>query len=798
MAKKRSVPARASARARTPGPSRRRAQAAAGKGPGGNAPLVIATPQRQIPLRTQDLDPSGRITQMIQRAAMQWTYVVRNRRRWSGRDSLVQEQSIRAQADLRDEFGLTKTDLTDLAAARVAQVIIPYDNEETGWETRVFPWEFVISSATRPFRRGEPLTVLRQLVRSRKVTSQATGAPRSVLYVESAPGALGDEYSFDSERTLVQTSLGTAVAWHEIKNPTRKSLGDAVKAIHPDIVHLAGFDTHQGLRILEAISGGATKVEAAAADNTEVPVRQDGYILAGEADVVDTVAAQDLAAILCADPRKPRLVSCNIWNSGSRICPMLVAAGAGAAIGFQDSFEDEIVESFYSTLYQHWRHARWQLGDAFCSAWEKLRQKPSGLLGSGVILWSDSLLVSKVEAQAVANRASRVQKSLERETERVLSPERESVDGLITIAVKPVEELNYSLLHNRRPLFEDFKLVKRKPGRMAGIAVNVSLNAGGQTFPFEKTLDLVDNELDLRKEIHASLTGDLARSLREAINTSLRVEVLWQQNILYQETHRVRLLPADQWRDTDEDRKWLPCFVLPRDPAVGKLIEKAHQYVRVLRDDPSAGFDGYQSVDTNSEDPTEGVDLQVQAIWSAILHEWQLGYVNPPPTYSKGLDSQRLRTPSTILGNRSGTCIDLALLVAACLELVDIYPVVFLLDSHAFPGYWRSDTAHEDFLKAQGGRVDVPADPKGTVVTGTQNESWISGRLAYDEIVRQIDRGCLVPIESVMLTENCGFWEAVQAGKDNLRPKREFNSMVDVLSARFDRVTPLPISETGQ
>ena len=24
-------------------------------------------------------------------------------------------------------------------------------------------------------------------------------------------------------------------------------------------------------------------------------------------------------------------------------------------------------------------------------------------------------------------------------------------DGLITIAVKPVEELNYSLLHNRRP-----------------------------------------------------------------------------------------------------------------------------------------------------------------------------------------------------------------------------------------------------------------------------------------------------------------------------------------------------------
>ena len=455
------------------------------------------------------------------------------------------------------------------------------------------------------------------------------------------------------------------------------------------------------------------------------------------------------------------------------------------------------IVSRFIRLYQHWRHSRWEPGDT-AHSWEKLRQKPSGLLGTGVILWSDSLLVSKVEAKAIASRASRVLKSLEKETERVLSPATESVADLITIAVKPVEELNYSLLHNRRPLFEDFKLVKRKPGRMSGISVNVSLNTGGQTFPFEKTLDLVDNELDLRKEIHASLTGDLARSLREAVNTSLRVDVHWQQTVLYQETHPVRLLPADQWRDTDEDRKWLPCFVLPRDPAVGRLIEKAQGYVRVLRDDPSAGFEGYQSVDDSSEDPTEGVDLQVQAIWSAILHEWQLGYVNPPPTYSKGLDSQRLRTPSTIFGNRSGTCIDLALLMAACLELVDIYPVIFLLDSHAFPGYWRSDTAHEDFLKAQGGRVDAPADPKGTVVAGTQNESWISGRLAYDEIVRQIDRGCLVPIESVKLTENCGFWEAVKAGKDNLRPKREFNSMVDVLSARFDRVTPLPISETGQ
>jgi hypothetical protein len=134
--------------------------------------------------------------------------------------------------------------------------------------------------------------------------------------------------------------------------------------------------------------------------------------------------------------------------------------------------------------------------------------------------------------------------------------------------------------------------------------------------------------------------------------------------------------------------------------------------------------------------------------------------------------------------------------MAACLELVDIYPVIFLLDGHAFPGYWRSDEAHQEFLQVQEARVDEPIDPRGTVVAGTQAERWVSGRLAYDEIVRQVDQGHLVPIESVKLTENCGFWAAVEAGKENLRPRREFHSMIDVLSARFDRITPLPLTES--
>ncbi len=62
----------------------------------------------------------------------------------------------------------------------------------------------------------------------------------------------------------------------------------------------------------------------------------------------------------------------------------------------------------------------------------------------------------------------------------------------------------------------------------------------------------------------------------------------------------------------------------------------------------------------------EGVDKQVQAIWTAISLDYGLGYINPPPSYSE--NSQRLRTPWRVLHERRGTCVDLALLMAACLN----------------------------------------------------------------------------------------------------------------------------------
>lgn len=148
-----------------------------------------------------------------------------------------------------------------------------------------------------------------------------------------------------------------------------------------------------------------------------------------------------------------------------------------------------------------------------------------------------------------------------------------------------------------------------------------------------------------------------------------------------------------------------------------------------------------------------------------------------------------------VAGDRNGTCIDLALFFAACLELVDIYPVIFLLTGHAFPGYWRSDGDHDVFRQARPESIQdiAPADARASAAALAQPTSWYLGKSTYKEIVEHVRKGRLVPLETVRVTEHCGFWEAVGAGRENLRDPKEFDSIVDIVLARTAQVTPLPL-----
>jgi hypothetical protein len=363
-----------------------------------------------------------------------------------------------------------------------------------------------------------------------------------------------------------------------------------------------------------------------------------------------------------------------------------------------------------------------------------------------------------------------------------------------------VPSLNYSLLHNNQSMFSRFRLrnLNRNLAPIRGLRLLVELSVGEQSYPFRSMFNLEAGIKDMKDDIRLSLTSTLLRSLRESIRSVLFVKLSSGNIDVLEQTYPVNLLAIDEWLDEPGLNAFLPSFVLPRDAAVLRVIDLAQRYLMTLRDDAGAGFDGYQSVDPSAADPSESVDLQVWAIWSTLCHDFSLSYINPPPTFS--ISSQRLRSPSDVVDGKRGTCIDLALLLAACLEYVGIHPVVFLLKGHAFPGYWRSEEGRQDFVQVK--TLLEPSTNEAVSLTmafqepskRTSGYSWVQPEESYDEVFELVRRGALAPVETVWLTQHKGYWEARDAGIENLRSRSEFESMIDVKGARAYGVTPLPMA----
>jgi hypothetical protein len=366
-----------------------------------------------------------------------------------------------------------------------------------------------------------------------------------------------------------------------------------------------------------------------------------------------------------------------------------------------------------------------------------------------------------------------------------------AISDCIHIDLDVETEVNYSMLHNNRELLSKLTLTKLVDRPLKDIAVHVELFVGAASYPYRYThLVLDQTQLALAPLVKIPLTADLPRSLRERVQSTVYVKVTCDKQTAFEDTRRVTLIPVDEWLDDTEKNPWLPSFVLPRDPAILKIINSSRRYLIGIMDDPAAGFDGYQEAAAE-------VDKQVQALWTALVNEYRIQYINPPPAYSE--QTQRLRTPTEILRSNSGTCIDLALLIASCLEYIGIYPVVVLLVDHAFVGYWRSEGAHDNFVAVKTIPPTVPGvgsrAAREAALPYVDQYGWRLTKLNYAEVMAYVTSGHLVMLEATYLTAAKRFAEAQEQGRANLRSRKEFDSMLDIQVARTATppVTPLPI-----
>jgi len=80
-----------------------------------------------------------------------------------------------------------------------------------------------------------------------------------------------------------------------------------------------------------------------------------------------------------------------------------------------------------------------------------------------------------------------------------------------------------------------------------------------------------------------------------------------------------------------------------------------------------------------------------------------------------------------------------------------------------------------------------------TSVAGAVGENVTTSQVDEATGEQQVRDGKLVPLESTLLTSRGNFGDAVAEGTKKLGTRRDFQSMMDIVKARGQNVTPIPL-----
>ena len=233
------------------------------------------------------------------------------------------------------------------------------------------------------------------------------------------------------------------------------------------------------------------------------------------------------------------------------------------------------------------------------------------------------------------------------------------------------------------PLHDVRLRIAAEPDFAAPVEQRIAAVAPRSTY----TLEAVDLVLSPR------VLGELT----ERVRGELRFELVQGDQPLAACAEPVELLARDEWSGLTALPEVLAAFVLPNHPAVEQLLRAAADVLAQWTGDPA--LSGYQS-----RDPKR-VYTMAAAIYTA-LQARGITYVNPPASFEA--QGQRIRLPDRILEARLATCLDLAVLTAACLEQAGLNPLLVVVQGHAFVGVWlQPDVLSWPWLEAHRSQVFI-------------------------------------------------------------------------------------------
>lgn len=236
----------------------------------------------------------------------------------------------------------------------------------------------------------------------------------------------------------------------------------------------------------------------------------------------------------------------------------------------------------------------------------------------------------------------------------------------------------------------------------------------------------------------------------------ISIKIFSNDELVFQTTFNLPVLPVDYFGGLNTHPELLSSYVLANHPLIYQIKADA---IKILEKNKlTASFEGYQSQNK------ERVLQMVSALYQAIVN-LQLVYSAMPASFET--EGQRIRLIDQVIETKFGNCIDISLLFAACLEAVNLNPILVITRGHAFVGVWLEDQRFND--------------------TVTYDATALTKRIALG--IKEIG---LIEATSLCKGNLLKFKDAMISAEAQMLQVHNFSMAIDIKNARSKGIRPLP------
>ena len=316
--------------------------------------------------------------------------------------------------------------------------------------------------------------------------------------------------------------------------------------------------------------------------------------------------------------------------------------------------------------------------------------------------------------------------------------------------------INFAIQQNGASIIHQLSIENTTPAPLKDIQVQITTEPTfGNAAPIA-VAQIPPNESICLSSFNLTLSANYFTQLTERLSGNLKIEITSKAESVFCQTYPIDILAYDQWGGLNVLPEMLAAFITPNHTAIVPIIKRAASILGQWTDNPS--LDEYQSR------TPDRVRKQMAAIYTAIT-EQQIIYSTIPASFEEY--GQRVRLADSVMAQKLGTCLDMALLYASCLEAIGLNALIIITQGHAFAGAWLVPETFPD-----------PTIDDVSLLTKRTAEG------IYD--ITLVETTCM------NMGHSSDFDDAVKKANGKLTDGNSFILAIDVKRARHSGIRPIP------